>query len=160
MFDYCALCNYFANIEEKDSCNYYADKAVSLSGRVDGIDDDAILSNVSHSFLKARLYSKAIDARIKIRDSYASKYGVESVQMINQLRLLADFYMQSGDKPNALKFAKQEEELSYKLRDVGTDFDQRISYAESFQYLRYIIQECEYVSTGVSYLINVLNKGQ
>lgn len=157
LLDYCALAEYFGSLQKSDSCEAYAAKALSLTGKVEGIEDEAILSNLSHSYLKAGLSDKAINARLRIKDLYAKKYGEYSIPLINQLRLISGFYLRIGDKANALNYAKQEEELGFKLRDEDSDFDQRIAYDDSFSYLLYTVQECESVFSGAPYLIDMLS---
>ncbi len=155
--DFCSLSEYYSYITEADSCERYADKAIGIWEEVKGLEYSAVLSNLSHSLFRAGITQRAFDYRFSIIDIIKQQYGNESARLLNQYRVLSSFYKKSGDIPNAIEYAKKEEALSFKIRDNKESFDKKITYSESFQYLIYVIQECEDPIVGIHYLLDCLN---
>lgn len=156
--DFCSLSEYFSYIAEPDSCELYADEALKIWENVEGLEYSVVLSNLSHSLFRVGMTQRAFDYRYNIVNIITQQYGNESARLLNQYRILSSFYQNAGDKQSAIKYAKKEESLSYKIRNNQESFDQRLTYSESFQFLRYIIQECEDPISGIHYLLDCLKR--
>lgn len=156
--DYEAICDYFSHLEEPDSCSHYADLALNIFDDIDGLEPLTALELLSNHLLKAGCFERALDYRKKIFYITQNTYGSDSPQLVNEYCMLSWFYQNAGDNLHAVEYAKKEEELAYKTRNVMIDFPYRRTYEESFSSLRSVIQKCDEPIAGIQYLLKILNE--
>lgn len=157
-FDYCSLCEYFSYTTDVDSCQSYAHKAIDIWTKIEGIEYEAVLSNLSHSLLRAGFIEQAISYRSEIIYNYEAKQDSCSQKLVNQYCIISGFYKTAKDTLNAVKYAKKAETLAYEQRSLNSDFEDRLPYAEVFSNLRYIIQSCEEPIAGIHYLLKCIDE--
>ena len=155
--DYEALCDYYSNVIEPDSCLHYADKVLNIFNDVDGLEHLTVLQLLSDHLLKAGCYDRALDCRKQMFDITQNTYGSDSPQLVNEYCMLSWFYQNAGNNILAVEYAKKEEELAYQTRNVIDDFPFRRTYEESFLSLRSVIQQCDEPIAGIQYLLKILN---
>lgn len=156
--DYEAICGYFSNIEKPDSCCHYADLALDIFDDVDGLEPLTALQLLSNHLLKSGGFERALDYRKQIFDITLRTYGCDSPRLVNEYRMLSWFYQNAGNNIYAVEYAKKEEELAYKTRNIIEDFPFRRTYEESFSSLRCVIQQCDEPIAGIQYLLKILNE--
>lgn len=156
--DYEALCDYYSQIIEPDSCRHYADLALNIFDDVDGLEPLTALELLSGHLLKAGCFERALDCRKQIFDITQSTYGSDSPQLVNEYCMLSWFYQNAGNNLLAVEYAKKEEELAYKTRNVIMSFPYRRTYEESFSSLMSVIQKCDEPIAGIQYIIKILNE--
>lgn len=157
-FDYEALCEYYSYVIEPDSCRHYAELALNIFDDVDGLEPVTALQLLSFHLLKGSCYEKALDCRKQILDIIQNTYGEDSPLLVNEYFILSWFYQNVGNDRLAVEYAKKEEELAYKTRNVIIDIPNRRTYKESFLGLIYVIQECDEPIAGIQYLLKILNE--
>lgn len=156
--DYEALCDYYSHVIEPDSCRHYADLALNIFDDVDGLEPITALELLSNHLLKAGCFERALDCRKQIFDITQNTYGNDSPQLVNEYCMLSWFHLNAGNNLLAVEYAKKEEELAYKTRNVIMDFPYRRTYKESFLNLISVIQECDEPIAGTQYLLKILNE--
>lgn len=157
-FDYEALCDYYSHSNETDSCLYYADKALNIYKEVEGLENLTVLQLLSNHLLNAGCYERAIEYRVGAFNIVQSIYGNNSPQLVKEYCLLSWYYQKAGNNILAVEYAKKEEELAYRTRNVIEDIPNRRSYEDSFSSLRSVIQRCEEPIAGIQYLLKILNE--
>lgn len=155
--DYEAICDYFSHLVEPDSCRYYADLALKTFEDVDGLETITALELLSNHLLKAGCFEKALDCRKQIFDITQRTYGSDSPRLVNEYCMLSMFNQNAGNNLLAVEYAKKEEDLAYKTRNILMDFPFRRTYEESFSSLRSVIQQCDEPIAGIQYLLKILN---
>ncbi len=155
--DYESICDYFSHLVEPDSCRHYADLALNILDDVDGLEPLTALQLLSNHLLKAGCFERALDYRKQILDITQSTYGSDSPRLVNEYCMLSWFYQNAGNNILAVEYAKKEEELAYKTRNVIEDFPFRRTYEKSFLSLRSVIQQCDEPIAGIQYLLKTLN---
>lgn len=155
--DYEAICEYYSNIVEPDSCLHYADLALNIFDEVDGLEPLTALQLLSNHLLKAGCFERALNCRKQIFDITLKTYGSNSPQLVNEYCMLSWFYQNAGNNILAVEYAKKEEELAYQTRNIIDDFPFRRTYEESFLSLRSVIQQCDEPIAGIQYLLKILN---
>lgn len=158
LLDYEALCDYYSNVIEPDSCLHYADKVLNNLNDVEGIEQLTIIELLSCHLLKAGCYERALDCRKQIFDITKKTYGSDAPQLVNEYCMLSWFYQNAGNNILAVEYAKKEEELAYHTRNEIADFPHRRTYEQSFSSLRYVIQQFDEPIAGILYLLKVLNE--
>ena len=157
--DYGALCEYYSSINEPDSCFDYANKALQIGKGLSQEEYQSLLSWVSHYLLQSGFSKQAIACRNERVDYIIHQYGTESPRLIKEYRILSSFYEQIGEKENAIEYAKKEEDLAYKTRNIIDDYNTGISYSDSFLHMQITIQQNDkYSIEGILYIINCLNE--
>lgn len=155
--DYESICDYFSHLVEPDSCCYYTDFALKIFDDVDGLEPLTALELLSNHLLKAGCFEKALDCRKQIFDITQRTYGSDSPQLVNEYCMLSMFNQNAGNNLLAVDYAKKEEDLAYKTRNIIMDFPFRRTYEESFSSLRSVIQQCDEPIAGIQYLLKILN---
>lgn len=157
LLDYNALCEYFSYKNQSDSCQLYAHLIIDLWEKVDGVEYSDILQNLSHHFHRVGLHQQAIDYRNELVEIVKKRYGVNSPRLLSEYRILSSFSRDLNDKQNAVEYAKREENLAYSTRYDEDKFDGRITFEDSFSWLRLIIEDCDEPIAGIHYLLQCLN---
>lgn len=159
--DYCALSEYFSYINNVDSCKTFSDKALKLCKEGDPENYKSVLKWLSHSLARVGLYAEAIEMRKEIFKLTKEKFGSESPLLVEELRLLSSFSIDAGDYKMAIEYAKNEEKLSYNIKDrIEKGYDKnnnKFSYDESFGWLRYVLHDYEEPKESIYYLLKILN---